>query len=414
MVLSAGVTSVNNSVFMDLVSKLFILPILLIALGTIWFLAKKMGIEAPKHRYAPIDGLRGFLATFVFLHHSSMMYYFIHVHKWSQIPSSLFNHFGSTSVALFFMITAFLFFSKLIDAFKGQLDWTKLYVSRVVRIMPLYLLSILMLFLVVGIISNFTLREPFGNLSLQLGQWTLFMEPDINRLAGSRHINAGVQWSLAFEWLFYSSLAIMGMLFFRIRTSYTVLLLATLSLAVFILIIFEAYPDRAWIRMAPFLSGIAAAIFARNDRTHRVLSSNWIAPVLLIVLYFAVACYRSVFAIVPFLCISVFFIGIACGNNLFGILTLRAAGLLGQISYSIYLLHGLFLFTIFYFVIGFDGGAQLSFTSYWLTIAFISFFMIIFCSFTYRYIEKPSLDSATALTKWINRHLRRHEQFLPV
>jgi peptidoglycan/LPS O-acetylase OafA/YrhL len=414
MVLSAGVTSVNNSVFMDLVSKLFILPILLIALGTIWFLAKKMGIEAPKHRYAPIDGLRGFLSMFVFIHHSGMWYYFIHVHEWSHIPSSLFKHFGSTSVALFFMITAFLFFSKLIDAFKGQLDWTKLYISRVVRIMPLYLVALLVLFLIVGIITNFTLREPFRNLSLQLGQWMLFMEPDINRLAGSKHINAGVQWSLAFEWLFYSSLAIMGMLFFRIRISYTVLLLATLSLVVFIFVIFEAYPDRAWIRITPFLSGMAAAFLARNEKIRRILSEIWVTPFLLLVVYIALSAFDSMFEIVPFLCISIFFIGIACGNTLFGILTFRASRLLGQISYSIYLLHGLLLFTVFYFVIGFDGAAQFSFIAWWTTIAVISLFLIILCSFTYCYIEKPSMDSATTLTKWINRHLRRHDQFLPV
>src|SRR5882762_7259719 len=97
----------------DLISKLFIFPILLIALGTICLISRFLGIDAPKHKYSAIDGIRAFLAMFVFLHHSSIWYYFSHIHRWSMIPSDLFNHFGSTSVAFFFMITAFLFFSKL-------------------------------------------------------------------------------------------------------------------------------------------------------------------------------------------------------------------------------------------------------------------------------------------------------------
>ena len=121
---------------MQFISNIFVVPILLLALGTIAIAAPILGIEAPKHRYASIDGLRGFLAMFVFIHHSSSWYYFARIHQWSIIPSSLFNQFGSTSVALFFMITSFLFFSKLIDNYWRPFDWLKLYVGRVVRIMP--------------------------------------------------------------------------------------------------------------------------------------------------------------------------------------------------------------------------------------------------------------------------------------
>jgi peptidoglycan/LPS O-acetylase OafA/YrhL len=151
---------------MDFISNIFIIPILLLSLGTIAITAPALGIEAPKHRFASINGLRGFLAMFVFLHHSSSWYYFARIHQWSIIPSDLFNQFGSTSVALFFMITAFLFFSKLIDGRHRSFDWLKLYVGRIMRIVPLYLLAVFLLFLVVGFITHFTLHESLGALNL--------------------------------------------------------------------------------------------------------------------------------------------------------------------------------------------------------------------------------------------------------
>src|ERR1700761_6804237 len=108
---------------MNVISKLFLIPIVLLALGTSYGMGRLLRIQAPKHRFAAIDGLRGYLAIFVFLHHSSIWYYFHSIHEWSHLPSSLFNHLGSTSVALFFMITAFLFFSRLIDARGSDFDW---------------------------------------------------------------------------------------------------------------------------------------------------------------------------------------------------------------------------------------------------------------------------------------------------
>src|SRR5579872_6442540 len=100
---------------MRLIFNLAIPLILLTALGLVYLIARGMGIEAKRHRYSSIDGLRGFLALFVFIHHASIWYFLPHIHRWGYTPYDLFNQFGSTSVAFFFMITAFLFFSKLIE-----------------------------------------------------------------------------------------------------------------------------------------------------------------------------------------------------------------------------------------------------------------------------------------------------------
>jgi peptidoglycan/LPS O-acetylase OafA/YrhL len=388
---------------MELISTLFVIPIIILVLGCISIVAPIVGIEAPNHRYSSIDGLRGFLAMLVFLHHSSSWYYFARLHQWSIIPSGLFNHFGSTSVAMFFMITAFLFFSKLIEVNGRSFDWLKLYVSRVVRIVPLYVLAVLALFLIVGFVTHFTRRESIGSLMLELGKWLLIMETDVNRMAGTKFIICGVQWSLAYEWLFYCSLAIIGRAFFRLKPNFITILLTGLFLGVFGLIIFNYYHASVWWRMCPFISGLAAAFIARNRRARQFFSDRWVSPILLLLLAFALFNYPDIFSPVPLCCVTLIFIGIACGNDLLGILTWKPCRQLGQISYSIYLLHGLMLFITFYFVLGFGQAAQLSMVWHWLIISICSILVVIVCAFTYYYIERPGTESAGTVTKRIRQ-----------
>jgi len=385
---------------MKLISLLFVIPVLLLALGTIAITAPAMDIKAPKHRYASIDGLRGFLAMFVFLHHSSLWYYFVRLHQWG-LPSGLFYQFGSTSVAMFFMITSFLFFSKLIEGYGRSFDWLTLYVGRIMRIVPLYLLAVFLIFLTVGFVTHFTLHETFGALMIQLGQWIMIMGSNVNQLIGTKYIICGVQWSLAYEWMFYCSLAVIGGVFFRLRPSLIIIFIATAFLIVFALIIHSYYLYWLWWRLCPFLSGLAAAFVALNEKAQKFFSHLWVTPGLIALGYIATCVYPLIISPVPMLCMTLVFIGLVCGNDLFGLLIWKPCRLLGQISYSIYLLHGIVLFITFYFALGFDEAASLSIVKHWLTICICCIFVIILCAFSYCYIEKPGIDCAAAVTKKI-------------
>jgi peptidoglycan/LPS O-acetylase OafA/YrhL len=64
-------------------------------------------------RYASLDGLRGYCAFFVFLHHASIWYSYLHTNSWAAPPSHFYNHLGQSGVAIFFMITGFLFFFEI-------------------------------------------------------------------------------------------------------------------------------------------------------------------------------------------------------------------------------------------------------------------------------------------------------------
>ena len=128
---------------MSPVSPLPALACLLVAMATAYLLGKKFGVPSSLGRFNSIDGLRGYLAFFVFLHHASIWYFYLQTGKWALPPSNLYTQFGHSSVFLFFMITGFLFFSKLIDGRTQTIDWGKLFVSRLLRLAPLYLFWVL-------------------------------------------------------------------------------------------------------------------------------------------------------------------------------------------------------------------------------------------------------------------------------
>ena len=258
------------------------------------------------------------------------------------------------------MITSFLFFSKLIDAFSNKMDWLKLYLGRICRIMPLYGAVILFLLWMVALLSGFVARESPMKLFTEAAQWLLFMEPNVNGFPSTRLIIYGVQWSLAFEWMFYCSLPLFGRIFFRIRVPIVTLLIATLGLVIFLRIIFVFYPTEEWWRMCQFLGGIPAAFLARNAKAKKWCSAGWLSILFVILLVLVVSWYHSIFDWIPFLCISLFFTCIACGNDLLGLLSLKVCRLLGQVSYSIYLLHGLVLYITINLIVGIDNVAKLS------------------------------------------------------
>ncbi|MEL4035226.1 hypothetical protein AAEZ52_23965, partial [Pseudomonas aeruginosa] len=58
-------------------SALPALACLAVALATCEFIRRLGSARLPASRFVTIDGLRGYLAFFVFLHHSSIWYYYL-------------------------------------------------------------------------------------------------------------------------------------------------------------------------------------------------------------------------------------------------------------------------------------------------------------------------------------------------
>jgi peptidoglycan/LPS O-acetylase OafA/YrhL len=253
----------------------------------------------------------------------------------------------------------------------------------------------------VGVLSRFSLRETFGQLLIHTGQWLFYMDPDLNGVRGTNNINLRVQWSLAYEWLFYCTLPVIGALFFRIRCGLITLLFSGIFIVVFLLILDVFYTDFGFVRAFPFISGIAAAFLVRSEKIKKLASNRWLTPLVISLLILPFGFFTHFFEPVPFVCASVAFVAIACGNNIFGILTTKASRLLGQISYSMYLLHTILLYAILKFVPILPKNFQV--LTFWSVIAASSVVITIICCLSYRFIEKPFIDRTSKITTWLRR-----------
>lgn len=371
------------------------------SLGTIFLLDKVVPLSLPKFRYSSIDGLRGYLAFFVFLHHSYIWYGYIHTHEWVMPDSYLYRYFGTGSVMVFFMITAFLFFGRLLDVKKNKVavDWIHLYISRVMRISPLFLFSTALAFIVSGYtyhwLFNSSLQKVLKHALFTLGMG-LFDAPVVdsfieNGLGGP--VMAGVLWTLPYEWVFYLSLPVIAFLL-GLKSSKYIFLLPLLA------IWYLFRHDLSLIKAYPFLGGFLAAILVRTNLKNFL--TGWIsASLTILLLAFSIINFGDLNEFFPLAVLTCFFCVVASGNTFFGLLTLRVSRLLGEISYSIYLLHGIILFILVRLVLGDSVATALSMNAFWLCILICVPILILFCYLTFSILEKPCIKLGTILSRKI-------------
>ena len=159
-------------------------------------------LDERRNRAGSIDGLRGYLALLVFFHHFVVTYYWKSLQVWERPPEDLYQNFGKVGVAIFFMITGFLFFTKINNS-RGSLNWLALYSSRFFRIVPLYLAAFFIVLIFVFEATGYELHTSIGQLFKDLTKWGLFIGGFINDFGDTKRIIAGVDWTLKYEWLFY-------------------------------------------------------------------------------------------------------------------------------------------------------------------------------------------------------------------
>lgn len=149
-------------------------------------------------RNSQIDGLRGYLATGVFLHHFYIAWGYEISGRWVAPENVIFRNLGLVAVSLFFMITAYLFYGKILSS-QGKLNWRRLYVGRVQRLWPMYAVSIAVLLLIVATHTGFVAHESYLQLGWEALNWLAFTipsAPDVNGYNGTASIVAAVTWTL--------------------------------------------------------------------------------------------------------------------------------------------------------------------------------------------------------------------------
>jgi len=355
---------------------------LILFVCSVWFFRKSsfykkiVGVDEGG-RFESLDGLRGFLAINVFFQHAVTNYFYFTTGVWQIVDIKFYRHLGGEAVILFFIMTSFLYWSKAIYQ-KGDLDASSLYRSRFLRLAPMYLFTagLIIFSVLIQSGSDIDIRQVTKDILswASLGLITTISVNNISILP----INAGIHWTLSFEWFFYLLLPILASSLKRKHA-----FIMTLPIAFFAL----SSPYRGY--WAIFFFGIIAAhVFNKFPKIKffsKPISS--IVPIAGLILVYIIS-YKP-YSFTQYAISLVVFLSFVYGNDLFGLLKTKTAKFLGTMSYSIYLVHGIVLFAVLNSVDYFYPIKLLSPLLFWGLIMVSGILTILVSMLTYRYIEHP-------------------------
>jgi len=300
-------------------------------------------LRSRSQRFIALDGLRGYLALGVYLHHAVMYWYLFQTGEFSRPPEDIIQNLGKVSVAIFFLITGFLFTNKLLTT-KDKIDWIKLYKGRIERLLPLYVFVLIIIASVVLIRTNAQLQVTDVRLVKDVLKWLLFHGGTVNGYADTGMIIAGVDWSLKYEWLFYFSLPFVSLL---IRSKSLLLYAIITSLCIYgTLNSTYLFTFDSKFFLLFLLGGVVAKTYNKNQCRHR--GPDWLHNCIFSLTLIAVMNYSKALDLWHCLMIGLIFYYFIAGQTLAGLLRHPASCILGEVSYSIYLLHGLILYLLFF------------------------------------------------------------------
>lgn len=375
-----------------------------------WAARGRFPLPEGSARLGCVDGLRGYLALAVFVHHFSI---WVSVSRfdgsWTVPPFSVLEGFGSGAVSLFFATTGLVFYPRVLSGLLAT-DWARVYISRIFRILPLTIASIalvLMFILANGLASD-------GLDPIALAQWTAgFDEPPLLGFLDAYRINAFVLWSLCFEWIFY--VLILPLLAFamdvmdvaRLRRWSWLLPVAFLIAALAIQRMYLI--GRLSLFLPMFAVGMIAYELRLREPVRRLLAHPGCTPFALASLAAALAIHATEPGFVAIGLYGFFFLCVACGNSLFGLLWTRGARVLGECSFSIYLMHGLVLASFFLAADRLSGAIDLAY----LPLAAIPLAIVLagVAMTSFYWIERPFIGFGVQVATWL--HGRRGRLTVP-
>jgi peptidoglycan/LPS O-acetylase OafA/YrhL len=381
----------------------FALMAMLILAG--WTLSKSLPFhrranvkDLSLQRVVPLDGLRGILALSVFVTHVAEVKAHEATHIWKQADSNFYAQLGYIPVTMFFFITGYVFWQKMIKTPRIHLG--PFLLNRLARLGGAYVLALIFCFFFIALESNFHRNVPVRTLVLQGLSWLGFFGTghDINNIFFSRRV-MGVAWTLQKEWFFYLSLPFFT--WFARRRQRLALLLLTAATASVVLqrlpvsgvakFIITATEEYTAFLAYTFSVGMAMAAIQFSPKVRAWAQTNVAAAVSLafigVTAFWAVpkyGWYESLLLAIPFACLCM-------GNTLFGLLSSAPVRFLGRISYSFYLLHFVLLALEMYFLRPYIDFAALRPFQYFLFAACSGTVAIVVSAFSYQFLEHPFL-----------------------
>ncbi|WP_416381018.1 acyltransferase family protein [Hymenobacter sp. GOD-10R] len=365
-----------------------------------------------------LTGVRGLAALFVVFHH---WHYFL-LNNSILSPSSkhyltiLFNH-GNWSVDLFFILSGFLLSITSYNEFNDNIDKTNYFnfiIKRFCRVYPIYIALAFCYFIAELLFTKHNTDILTIAVNLTLFQ-SLFDIKNINPLA----------WSLSIEWAVYFLLPIMFVLFNKINSKYArvfTLYILSISIILFItksltnpyyrnhkflldniFLLNQNYVSIITTGYYPVLRGLASyllgiATFSLLDSGRLKLVPNslfYLLTLIQIALLFSTSLLaNTVFILlIPFM-----LIGLTRDHSLLSkLFSTKPIYFLGEISFSLYLLHFVFVMSISPRIEKFLMQRHVPHYKYILFFSLLSI-VVALSSLLYYYLEKP-------LNVWFRKRL---------
>ncbi len=369
----------------------------------------KVGFPLPpeEKRLGCVDGLRGYLSLFVVAHHFIIWTMVTRLGmEWGEPQINLFNQFGAGAVALFFMTTGFVFYPRILKGF-AKCNWLAVYISRVFRLVPLIVFSFVV---ITSIIILRTGNLPDASFIKPAILWiSTWWQPPLLSYPDSGRLNAYVLWSLKQEWLFYIFiLPACAFAMDRIRgrlPSYCVplaLMLLSFALQAFGIVSLEVFGVSFGVilYLPLFAVGMIAYEIQSSKKLAAVLSTPLAGAIALVSLIVGAVAFHVPYTFaLPFF--AVFFISVASGNSLFGLLRTHGALVLGECSYGNYLLHGTLLSLLFV-----EGAGMLSYlptSTLFMALPFVVIALGLVTPVTFLAIERPAISMGRTLSRKLTR-----------
>lgn len=389
----------------DLYRPWFIVPVIALLLWL--FSTRGFGVldepsSSSERRATTVDGMRGFLALGVFFAHASGYATYATQGYWGAGPSVFFNQLGSIGVALFFIITSYLFWGKAIAGARGihrARDYWRyllsLYTARFFRIAPLYYFVIAVMFAIVLSVTGAHLNVTPWQCVKEICNWLLLglgANVWINGYDGPPMMT-GMVWTLGWEWYFYFSLALTSL----IAVSRTWRLIFPVTTGVISALFIATGHAASFSYVLLFSTGmIFAALPAHLQPVKLSGKTTSIAALVLLMLVYSGAAVSNV--LLQTLLLATLFCLLIGGCDLFGLLRTRAAQRLGAISYSIYLTHGVCLHLVFSIPLLRQFALE-SVLQYWSVVLLTALVVVCGSTLTYIFIERPGIALGRTLLR---------------
>ncbi|WP_265096551.1 acyltransferase family protein [Enterobacter asburiae] len=307
----------------------------------------KKSLSIKSNRNVEIDTLRGILAMTVFSHHFALTYHWKKTGLWGISDNAVISNLGSVSVSMFFLITGYLFFGKIVN-FK-HIDWQKFSIERIRRIFPAYLFVMMLVYITFLIESNSHINAAL--IVKSIFSSALFITTPLGNYDLAK-LTSGVQWTLVYEAIFYLSLPICYLIFHNKVNIKSILMVAISALLI------GCYSKMTYLYdqlFYLFAFGGVSYFALRSELIKSICQNKYCSVVVILMISFTII-KTQYWTLEQMIFCFICFTAIAGGCNIFGILQLSGLRKMGDISYSIYLSHGLIL----YYLFSFKGGISIS------------------------------------------------------